>query len=271
MKIKNPELTLEETQKISLDILKRVISICEELHINYWITYGTLLGAIRHGGLIPWDDDLDIGMTLEDYNTLIQYMNTHKEELYPLVLHNKYTVANCFYNISRICDERFVFEFTQYKYCSGAFIDIYPYEGLGKIDQLEEWKKWFKKNNLYKKYINMSCSRKILYGNNLLTQILNLPKCIYSKLRGNTYFLGKMDDYKAADFMTSEIVGVPRWGAAIYRNYYREFTQIKFEDIFVNVPKEYDLILREAYGDYMQYPPAEQRKPYHGYVAYRAD
>lgn len=265
------ELTLHEKQQISLNVLKKVIEVCEKLNLTYWITYGTLLGAIRHGGFIPWDDDLDIAMKADEYEILVQYINDNPDECYPLVVHNKNTVKNCFYNISRVCDIRYNYVFTEFNYCSGAFIDIYPYEALGKEDERVNWEKWFLRNTYLKKFINMSCSRSIFYGRNTITKIANLPKCIYSKLKGNMFFLKKMDSYTPAEWDESEIVGVPRWGAGIYKHYYKEFIIIKFEDIYVNAPKEYDLILKEAYGDYMQYPPKEQRKPYHGYKAYRVN
>ena len=96
------ELTLHETQQISLNVLKKVIEVCEKLNLTYWITYGTLLGAIRHGGFIPWDDDLDIAMKADEYEILVQYINDNPDECYPLVVHNKNTVKNCFYNITKI-------------------------------------------------------------------------------------------------------------------------------------------------------------------------
>ena len=185
------ELTLHETQQISLNVLKKVIEVCEKLNLTYWITYGTLLGAIRHGGFIPWDDDLDIAMKADEYEILVQYINDNPDECYPLVVHNKNTVKNCFYNISRVCDIRYNYVFTEFNYCSGAFIDIYPYEALGKEDERVNWEKWFLRNTYLKKFINMSCSRSIFYGRNTITKIANLPKCIYSKFKGNMFFLKK--------------------------------------------------------------------------------
>ena len=66
--MKKRRITLEESQRASLEILKAVIKLCDQLQLNYWITYGTLLGAVRHGGFIPWDDDLDIAMKREEYD-----------------------------------------------------------------------------------------------------------------------------------------------------------------------------------------------------------
>ena len=162
--MKKRRITLEESQRASLEILKAVIKLCDRLQLNYWITYGTLLGAIRHGGFIPWDDDLDIAMKREEYDILINYIITHKNECYPLVVHNKYTVKNCFYNISRICDTRYLLEFKDYDYVSGVFVDIYPYEALGDEKRYAEWMKWFRRNTKIKKFINMSCSKSYFYG-----------------------------------------------------------------------------------------------------------
>lgn len=72
-------LQLEDIKKISLDILKKVAKICDDNGFRYVLAYGTLIGAIRHHGFIPWDDDIDIQMPRPDYERFLTYMETHKE------------------------------------------------------------------------------------------------------------------------------------------------------------------------------------------------
>ena len=76
----NP-LTISEIQKVSLGILKKVDEICNKLNLRYVLTYGTLLGAIRHKGYIPWDDDVDIMLPRPDYEKLLKYFEIHRDEL----------------------------------------------------------------------------------------------------------------------------------------------------------------------------------------------
>ena len=76
------ELTIKETQAISLEILHTVAEICEQQHLRYALIYGTLIGAVRHHGYIPWDDDVDIMMPRPDYDQLLIYLKNHIHE-YP--------------------------------------------------------------------------------------------------------------------------------------------------------------------------------------------
>ncbi len=66
-----------------LGILKKIIDICDKVGVNYYLAYGSLIGAVRHGGFIPWDDDLDIVMLRPDYEVFCQYCMKHERELYP--------------------------------------------------------------------------------------------------------------------------------------------------------------------------------------------
>lgn len=78
-------LSLREIQLASLEILKVIDSICRANGFRYYLAYGTLIGAVRHHGFIPWDDDIDIQMPRPDYDLFLQYFDGHREELKPLV------------------------------------------------------------------------------------------------------------------------------------------------------------------------------------------
>ena len=117
--------------------------------------------------------------------------------------------------------------------------------------------KKFKKMLRYKKNVNMSCLKSVFYGNSVSYKILNLPGSVYSKIKGSSYFWEKLDSYPKFKWESSEFVGILRWENYIYRNYYQEFIKKEFEDIMICVPKTYNEILEESYGDYMKYPPEE--------------
>ena len=80
--MKKQELTIKETQAISLEILHTIAEICESQQLRYALIYGTLIGAVRHHGYIPWDDDVDIMMPRPDYDKLLAYLKNHIQE-YP--------------------------------------------------------------------------------------------------------------------------------------------------------------------------------------------
>ena len=82
-------LTLEEIHEGTLEILKKIISICDETGVNYFLAYGTLIGAVRHGGFIPWDDDLDLVMLRPDYEKFLDYCRAHEAEMFPFRLMNR--------------------------------------------------------------------------------------------------------------------------------------------------------------------------------------
>ena len=262
------KLSIEETHKYTLNLAKRIIDIINDNGLRYWVTYGTLLGAIRHKGFIPWDDDFDIGMPREDYNKLLEIFDSDRNRYYPITLHNKYTNKYCFYNISRVCDERFYLKFDGHKYHSGLFIDIYPFDGMGNSDDLKYWNHYFSNYHKFMKcaYLSESIG---LFGRTKLNKILNIPMLLLAKIHGNRYYLDKLDQYKKFDLYDSKYAGVPCWEPFVHTNCYTELIELPFEDFTVMVPRNYDLLLRESYGDYMKLPPEEQRKPQHGYIAYR--
>lgn len=125
-------LALEEIQEASLHILEKIADLCDQLHLRYYLIYGTLIGAIRHKGFIPWDDDLDIMMPRPDYEKLITYFIENTDALRPLELFEPRVNPDYPYMIARISDNRYILDVTNEKdYGIGVFIDIYPYDGLG--------------------------------------------------------------------------------------------------------------------------------------------
>ena len=98
------EMTLDEIHEAELYVLKRVDAICKKIGVQYWVMYGTLLGAVRHKNFIPWDDDLDIGMMRSDYEKFIRYFIDKGGEDGDLHLDNLLTRKNYTYTISRVSE-----------------------------------------------------------------------------------------------------------------------------------------------------------------------
>ena len=128
--MENEIMKMEDIQKVALNILKQIASVCEREGFRYTLAYGTLIGAIRHKGFIPWDDDIDIQMPRPDYERFIRYIVEHP--LPNLKTFNHKYVKGYPLGISRIADMRYKVEEKITKdHCDmGIFVDVYPIDGL---------------------------------------------------------------------------------------------------------------------------------------------
>ena len=109
MEIYMKELSNQEVQDISLDILRFITKICNDLHLKYVLIWGTLIGAVRHKGFIPWDDDIDIAMPRKDYEVLIRYLM--ENDVFPYALMSIYNNRQYYYLVSRIVNNNTIIIF----------------------------------------------------------------------------------------------------------------------------------------------------------------
>ena len=187
------ELTIEEIHEGTIGILKKIIELCDMLQVNYYIMYGSLIGAVRHHGFIPWDDDLDIAMLRPEYEKLCSYCETHQGELGHFALMNRRTAKEYPYNISRFCDMRYSMEKkdTIPGAGMGMFVDIYPFDGAG-LDAQKAIKKYSKKKYFYQSGLVWAFSKDPWPAKrSKLLAIPKLPFWLYAKARGAQYFLDK--------------------------------------------------------------------------------
>lgn len=270
------EVGLSETQKVSLNILKQITKICDKMGLRYYLMYGTLIGAIRHNGFIPWDDDLDIMMPRDDHDKLINYLISNPEvirhfEVYNYQVNNKYP-----YMITRIGDKRYWIDVeNEDDYGIGVFIDIYPFDGLGNT------KKEAIKNGLKGDRVSSLCyqaTRQYFAIENTksnIRKIIKRPVFFLSKMIGKDYFQNKLSSYiNILPYDKSKYVGCVVWLSGgekdiFLREWFNEFEYVKFEDDFFKVPKDYNQILTHIYGDYMTLPPLNERIAHHNYTTYK--
>lgn len=270
------ELTIRETQNISLEILHTISEICEAQNLRYCLIYGTLIGAVRHHGYIPWDDDVDIMMPRPDYDRLLTYLKAHIEEYPHLRVFNREECPEYPYMITRISDDRYVIETdNEQSYGMGVFIDIYPYDGLGKTK--EESVRYGLKGDRLSSLCYQATRQRFAIENTTSTirKILKFPAYLYAKARGKEYFQDKLEQLAGIkEYDTSEYVGCVIWLSwgekdIFPRQWFDETMLMPFEQYQFRVPKKYDEVLRHEYGDYMQLPPEEDRIGHHFYKAYR--
>ena len=273
------ELSLREIQLSSLNILKVVADICEKQSINYSLAYGSLLGAVRHKGFIPWDDDIDIMMSRPEYERFIEYFLAHQKEMYPLKLLNMDTEPKCPHVISRVTDTNYYLKVKNEKeYGLGTFIDIYVIDGLG--NKKEDAATVIKNTMDYPSLIFLSTRKRFSFGmtKGKLKKFKKIFVYLYAKIMGKMYFVHKLNEkLRRLDYTNSSYVGIAAWGErpkdpqtkVMKKEWIEDTFLTDFEQQKFRISKYYDEILKLNYGNYMQLPPEKDRVPHHLYKAYK--
>jgi lipopolysaccharide cholinephosphotransferase len=273
-------MTLRELQLFALDILKDVADFCDKNNIKYSLYGGTLLGAIRHQGFIPWDDDIDIIMPREDYN---RFCRTYKSDKYKVV--NRDLDKSYQFAFSRVCDfnKTFCEVMNPYSYkLIGVFIDVFPADGCPPNEN--DIATFYKKNQeLYKKTMlvrekmrhpskEWDRYRRSRNNHNAVRTLLHML-VFFVKKYYLLYFVGGRRYVKQLMELNTTYAfgGTPYWGSfsCLYEhmvyNPIESFNgsciKCKFEDEEFCVMKGYDGYLKRVYGDYMELPPKEQQTP----------
>ena len=259
--------TLKHLQKVQLMILKDFNDICEKNDLEYYAYGGTALGAIRHNGFIPWDDDVDVFMFREDYEKFLKIMkglNSEKYELLNMDLQEDYQ-----YMFSKLSLKGTKFRSA---WCLKKSFDVGINIDIFVLDYIPSNKFTFmilkNKIKVLKKiayileiiqndYYNSLIKKIIIYGIKGIFQILNINNQTYKKIYKKT--LHKLH-YKTNK--TSSLVydlGAISYDAPLKVNSLKPPKKVKFESIEINVPNDYDNYLKINFGDYMKLPPKDKQ------------
>lgn len=255
--------SLEEEKKISLDILKEIDLFCKENDIHYYIGYGTLLGAVRHGGFIPWDDDIDIIMFRSDYDRFVSLFEARGNYKCLSFEHQSFYLP-----YSKVVDTRTKIQSKNVIDIEdmGIGVDVFPCDYLS--DSAEIAFKIKKKFSIIEKLLRYS-----LYNSfsEIETSKLSIGKRIFyasAKLLGWKN-CGKIYRllFKSVKKESAKYCGViANFTPVLLRiydtNVFGTKRMIGFEDIQVPAPEKYEEFLKIAYGDYMKLPPKEQQIPH---------
>lgn len=254
--------TLKHIHDVELMILKDFIVFCKENNLTYFMYAGSLLGSIRHNGFIPWDDDLDVVMLRDDFEKFKSlYSSNEKYELLSMESEENYLY---FFAKLSLKNTRFEEEWaSQLEFDIGFNIDIFVLDDLadGKYARYYQIMRSF----YYNRLLIMSKLRlnDISFVLKVITHsvyyILNFLRVNRPKLnRKCLNFLSRYADENAKNVF--DISANANEYPLIYdKSDFGEVEKVKFEDIYVNVPKNYDKILTELYGDYMELPPEDKR------------
>lgn len=271
------KLSMKEVQQGSIEILTKIDEVCRTEDLEYCLAYGTLIGAIRHKGFIPWDDDIDIMMPRRDYNRFIAYCLNHKDELYPLEIINPQVNGKCPYTITRISDSRYKLDVdNEFDYGLGLFVDVYPMDGVGKT--VREYSKLKRKASRYASMCFISTRQRVKRENtkSIFKMIIKYPAFAVAKKFGTKFFMNKLYSIaEKCDYDSSKYVGCIIWASddglrGIFpKEWFNEYIDVEFEGHMFRAPKEFDKVLSHCYGEYMKLPPEEARIAHHYYDAYK--
>ena len=252
------DINLKRIQQIEYDMLKDIAHFCDQNNIEYFITGGTLLGAIRHGGFIPWDDDIDIGMDLKNYKKFLRIARDSFPKKYFIQNFKTEKKYNYAWTKIRLNGTTFMdARMTNFEIHSGVFIDIFLYNGISdnKICRITQTIAARIQRVLLRKFYYLECDvtnphsnaiyyilpeflrRGLIY---ILDHIVNVD-CTKTRWCYDTYYatVGKECKYRS------------KW--------FKNLKKVRFRDEYFLAPNDPEAWLESKYGDWQTLPPESER------------
>ena len=259
------KLNSDEVKEKELEVMDYIHKICKREGINYSLAYGSLLGAVRHKGFIPWDDDIDISLKRDQYDKLYKAILEDNDSVYKVVSwKNDSRYPYPFY---RVYDSRTVYEnnYINNDIELGICVDVFPFDSYKDVNKEMSKLDTYRRLSVYTLYgirnKNAGIKNIVRYVLLLifrLTRVKNWNKKINDCAKG-----AKENEY--IDYLMES----KHTDTKIKNNALNEVMEYEFEDRKYNIPREYDHILTSIYGsDYMEIPPVEKRVQHDDFVAY---
>ena len=267
-------MTIKDIQTVCLDILKDVHDFCVENNIKYSLFGGTLIGAIRHKGFIPWDDDLDIAMPRPDYE---KFIHTYRSKSGYKVFARELPNNEVYLAYARVCEmEKTKVDYRNLiwnKESTGVWIDVFPLEGVDV--NAEAWTNRFQKIRKYARIGGL-----LRYSHRPFSMNRNndaKKRWVKSKIYSLFYSFNVVDKHielcKSMDYDKAQKIincSIIKYGLRELHNksVLDKVILVPFEDQDFYAMAGYDEALTEKYGNYMQLPPVEEQVRGHGGMYY---
>jgi len=255
-----------------IDVFNAFITICENNNLSYYCLGGTLIGAIRHKGMIPWDDDIDVAMPRVDYDKLMS-LKFESNFLYEIVSMDNH--LHYYLPYAKFCDKNStLLEHSDIPCVLGLFIDIFPLDGANNNLII-------RKSNLldFKRTANKLAITSKIWKENYKSVIRSLFK-FQLRTAWNEFILSFNKDSKRKkvigqlnqlmtkyEFNHSTIIGNygGMWGIKEFwdKSWFEDYKIVDFDRLQVRIPIGFHQLLTHVYGDYMQLPPIEKRVTHH--------
>ena len=255
------ESTHKTLQSVQLEILHEIDRVCKENEISYWLAFGTAIGAARHGGFIPWDDDIDLFMLAEDLERLEQYQDAFAPKFF---IQSRRTEPEYGLMISRVRDSSTTLiekESVDLDINQGVFVDIYPLFNC-PIDEKEH--ETFYRKALYARLLQYgkipeTHGTLMKIGSRILLQLSSKNK----RKKTVEEIYQYMKNYEETGYLTYAYGHTGKM--KFPKDYFLPEKRVSFEDMQVPVPGKNHELLTQIYGDYMQLPPVEQQVIHHDF------
>ncbi len=261
---------LPKLHNCQMIIAKEIKRICDENNIKYFIIAGTLLGAIRHGGFIPWDDDMDIGMLREDYEKFIKIAKTDLGE--DFFLQTTETDENYGLPFAKILLKGTVLvEATAGSNAKkGIFVDVFPFDVSPEAEVNAEAHN--KKTYLYKRLLLAKLNYNVCDKKDYVKRLVYFALKVLTAFYSHDKLCAKLD-IEITKYNTESSSKIVNIGGAygykketILSRWVDETVEIPFEEMTISAPRDYVEYLESFYGDYMTPPPENKRYNRHSLV-----
>ena len=246
---------------LEIDLVKQIEVICKKYNLTYFLIAGGCIGAVRHQGSIPWDDDIDVGLKREDYNVFVE--KAQDELQFPYFLQTPISDPSFFrsFAVIRNCNGTCISKGDQYLDCNnGICVHIFPLDGYK--DNLQ-CKLFHFINHIRNTISILTYNISSAKTRPLYRRLLYLARFIFMPL-GLKYFFKKLNEQcTALSAKYKDKIGIQythydkncwTWDASVFD----EAIYVPFEYTTLPIPKGYHQMLTATYGDYMQFPPPEK-------------
>lgn len=263
------QLGAKEQKKLLIEMLKYFNRICEKNNIKYTLIGGSLIGAIRHKGIIPWDDDIDVILMPEEYKKLLEAFKNEKHDRYKLF----YDQEGYYYPYPKLIDtgtsltESTLRTIDNY----GLFIDIFPYHYVSNNKlfrnihfKMVKMKKTFINGYFFQHIEKDSKHYYLRVIRRFISEKLGIKKILKMYNRECNI------NHKKTDYVMSNWPAYSQKGEIQESRFLKDYMMVKFDNIDVMITKDYDSILKNTFGDYMKLPPEDKRVA-HNLTVYEKD